>query len=220
MSVLMGSVIKTKKRPYSCFEERYRGFVNPLRHVRRWGRNIKHAYQRIRYGYCDRDVWSIDWWFLSVVPNMLQDLKDTTHGYPSNPGDVSQALIGTGAPEEVDNDGMEKWQEILSEMIFLFREANSDTCTRENPYEREFDIASKEFDKKYGMFGEKLLTEEEKAEAKKTGYTRMYMLCDVPEYKDIDERHQEEWSKINAYRDECKTKGLQLFNKWFWNLWD
>ena len=93
-----------KKTDYSCFEARERGFINPIKHIKRWGRNIKHAYQRIRYGYCDRDVWSIDWWFLSVIPNMLEDLKETTHGYPSMPDDFSQALVGTGAPEEVDEE--------------------------------------------------------------------------------------------------------------------
>lgn len=216
----MNSSNKTNKRSYSCFEERDCGFVNPLRHIKRWCRNIKHACQRIRYGYCDRDVWSIDWWFLSVVPNMLEDLKDTTHGYPSEPGDVSHALIGTGEPEEVDDEGKEKWREILSEMIFLFREANSDTCTRENLYEKEYQKAYKEFDKKYGLFGEKLLTQEDKAEKKRTGNTRMYTLWDVPEYKDIAERYHEERVKIDAYRDECKTKGLKLFDQWFWNLWD
>ncbi len=208
----MNKTERSKKRTYSCFEEGDRGFVNPLRHIKRWGRNIKHAYQRIRYGYCDRDVWSIDWWFLSVVPNMLEDLKNTTDSYPSTFENTSQGRN--------DDEGIKKWQETLSEMVFLFREANSDTCTRENPYKQDFVIASKEFDKKYGMFGEKLLTEEEKAEAKKTGNTRMYMLSDVPEYKDVSERYSEEAHKIDAYQNECKVKGLQMFDKWFWDLWD
>ena len=137
------------KTDYSCFEQRERGFINPIKHVKRWGRNIKHSYQRIKYGYCDRDVWSIDWWFLNVVPNMLEDLKETTHGYPCMPNNFSQALVGTGAPEEVDEEGMERWKDILSEMIFLFREANEDTCTKKNPYEEEYDREFKEFTEKY-----------------------------------------------------------------------
>lgn len=209
-----------KKTDYSCFEERERGLINPIKHIKRWGRNIKHAYQRIRYGYCDRDVWSIDWWFLSVVPNMLEDLKETTHGYPSMPDDFSQALVGTGAPEEVDEEGMKRWKNILSEMIFLFREANEDTCTKKNPYEEEHDKASDEFTKKYGFFGEKLKTEEEKEEEKKTGNSRWYMLEDVPEYKEISDLYHDEYRKIVEYRHECKDKGMDLFKEWFWNLWD
>lgn len=209
-----------KKTGYSCFEERDRGFVNPIKHFKRWCRNIKHAFQRIQYGYCDRDVWSIDWWFLNVVPNMIEDLKDTVHGYPSSPDDFSQALVGTGAPEEVDEEGMQRWKGILSEMIFLFREANSDTCTRENKYEEEYRKASDEFEKKYGFFGDGLKTEEEKAEEEKKGSYRMYMLRDVPEYKEIDELHFAEEREIDKYRNECKDKGLDLFKEWFWNLWD
>ena len=37
---------------------------------------IKHAYQRIKKGYSYRDLWSIDYWFLTVVPNMLEDFSN------------------------------------------------------------------------------------------------------------------------------------------------
>ena len=151
---------------------------------------------------------------------MLEDLKETTHGYPSMPDDFSQALVGTGAPEEVDEEGMKRWKNILSEMIFLFREANEDTCTKKNPYEEEHDKASDEFTKKYGFFGEKLKTEEEKEEEKKTGNSRWYMLEDVPEYKEISDLYHDEYRKIVEYRHECKDKGMDLFKEWFWNLWD
>lgn len=208
------------KTDYSCFEKRERGFINPIKHVKRWGRNIKHSYQRIKYGYCDRDVWSIDWWFLNVVPNMLEDLKETTHGYPCMPNNLFQALVGTGAPEEVDEEGMERWKDILSEMIFLFREANEDTCTKKNPYEEEHDRAFKEFTEKYGLFGDGLKTDEEKAEEERKGSYRMYMPSDVPEYKELSELYFAEERKIDEYRYECKDKGMDLFKEWFWNLWD
>ena len=208
------------KTDYSCFEQRERGFINPIKHVKRWGRNIKHSYQRIKYGYCDRDVWSIDWWFLNVVPNMLEDLKETTHGYPCMPNNLSQALVDTGAPEEVDEEGMERWKDILSEMIFLFREANEDTCTKKNPYEEEHDRAFIEFTEKYGLFGDGLKTDEEKAEEERKGSYRMYMPSDVPEYKELSELYFAEERKIDEYRYECKDKGMDLFKEWFWNLWD
>ena len=54
-----------KKSIYSCIEEKDRVWVNPINVLKRWGRNIKHSYQRIRYGYCDTDVWAIDSWFLT-----------------------------------------------------------------------------------------------------------------------------------------------------------
>lgn len=211
---------KTKRTGYSCIEERWRGEYNPIKHIKRWGRNIKYCYQRIKYGYCDRDVWSIDWWFLSVVPNMLEDLRETTHGYPSEFLDPGPKELSEEEQEKVDEAGMQKWRDILSEMIFLFREALDDTCTRKNPYEEEHRKAQEEFDKKYGIFGEGLLTEEDKEEEKRTKTHRMYMLSDVPEYKDISDKYHEEWRKIHNYQAECKEKGLNLFNKWFWDLWD
>ena len=177
---------KVKRRRYSCFEPNVPRSINPIEFLKRWGRNIKHSYQRIQYGYCDRDVWSIDWWFLNVVPNMLEDLKNQAHGYPVGPNNNSQALIGTGTPEEVDNAGMKAWQDILSEMTNLLREANEETCTRNNKYEEEF------FNSRKGS----------------------------PGYKEIDKRYFEEERAISEYRTECKDKALELFKKWFWQLWD
>ena len=35
---------------------------------------LKHAKQRIKKGYSYRDVYSIDYWFLDVIPQMLEEL--------------------------------------------------------------------------------------------------------------------------------------------------
>ena len=211
---------KKEVSTYSCFEEKWKREYNPIKFIKRYGRNIKHAYQRIKYGYCDRDVWSIDSWFLNVIPNMLEDLKESTHVYPSIPSEISQAIVGTGAPSEVDDYGMSRWKNILSEMIFFFREANKDTCTKKNPYEEEYDKAFEKFEKKYGFLGDGLKTDEEKAEEEKKGLYRIYMLSDVPEYKEISDLHFAEERKIDEYRYKCKDKGMDLFKEWFWNLWD
>ena len=211
---------KTKKNGYPCYDKKMHGFENPKEKFKRWRRNIRFAYQRIKYGYCDSDVWSIDLWFLNVMPGMLQHLKDTTHSYPCFQGSISHALCENVMSEETDNEGVKQWEAILSEMIFLLNEANEDTCTRENKYQKEYDKAQEEFDDKYGMFGEKLRTEAEKAEEKKKGTHRIYMLGDVPEYKEISECYFNELRALSDYRDECKSKALELFSKWFWDLWD
>ena len=85
---------------------------------------------------------------------------------------------------------------------------------------QDLDKAQEEFDNKYGMFGEKLRTEAEKAEEKKKGTHRIYMLGDVPEYKEISELYFNESRVLGDYRDDCKNKALELFSKWFWDLWD
>ena len=46
-------------------------------------RNIKYSFQRITKGYCDKDLWNIDYWFMNLMPDMLQQFKDTKHGSPS-----------------------------------------------------------------------------------------------------------------------------------------
>jgi hypothetical protein len=78
-------------------------------------RDIKYCYQRIRYGWCDRDTWSIDHWFLEVMPPMLQHLRDNKYGHP---WDMSEEL----------------WNKTLETMIFLFTEANEDRCSLKNNY--------------------------------------------------------------------------------------
>ncbi len=211
---------KERRKGYSCIEKSYKYELNPIEHIKRWGRNIKYMHQRIHYGYCDTDVWSIDWWFLSVVPYMLERLRDTTHGYPGEAGGNPQALFDSEAPTDTANEDMLKWKAVLTKMAFLFKEAHEETCTKENPYEEEWENALKEFSQKYGPLGEGLRTEAEKEEEKKKGYYRMYGLDDVPEYKEIDRLHYEEERSINEYRNKCKEKAMELFNEWFWDLWD
>ena len=107
----------------------------------------------------------------------------------------------------------------MSEMIFLLREANEDTCSKVNPYEEEYHRASEEFRKKYGEWGEKLLTEEEKAKAKKTGSHPIYLPSHLPEYKEISELYLEKEYKISEYQVQCKDKAIEMFSKWFYSLW-
>ena len=209
---------KNRKTSYSCFEEKYRGWTNPVKMVKRWRRNIKYAYQRIRYGYCDRDVWSIDWWFLNVVPNMLQDLRETTHGFPSEIGEMV-GYDDQHIDKAKEQEAVDKWDSILAEIIFYFREANEETCQKKNPFEEQYHANWHKFNAKYAG-GEKLKTAEEKAEEKKKGLYRMYTPSDLPEYRDTSDKFIDEERKLNSYRDECKNKGLELFSKWFWNLWD
>ncbi len=211
---------KTKKIGYPCYDKKKYGFENPKEKFKRWRQNIRFAYQRIKYGYCDYDVWSIDDWFLNVMPGMLQQLKDTAHSYPCFQESISHAVCETGMSEDAANEGVKHWEDILSEMIFLLNEANEDTCTRENKYQKEYEKAHEEFDNKYGFLGEKLRTEEEKTEEKEKGIYRAYMPGDVPEYKEIIELYFNEERTLQDYRDDCKNKALELFSKWFWDLWD
>lgn len=89
------------------------------RYLKQLFRNIKWAYQRITKGYCDRDVWDIQGWFLNTIPYMLKDLKNTTHSYP----------IGFNDPDE--------WKKILNKIAFSFEALNVDRFPHYNPYDIE-----------------------------------------------------------------------------------
>ena len=105
---------------------------SPFGWIKRWKEDIICICQRLRYGYCYRDVWSIDWWFVTVVPNMIHDLRINGHGYPGH---------FTGTEEE----NVRKWNGILKRMEFLFRVANEETCRRKNSYQDAHDEAMAAF---------------------------------------------------------------------------
>lgn len=172
-----------------------------------WKEDIICIYQRIRYGYCYRDTWSIDQWFLTVVPNMIHDLRVNSHGYP-------------GFFEGPEEENIRKWDRILKRMEFLFREANEDTCRKKNPYEAEHNLAQEAFEAKYGMFGEKLKTEEEIAREMREHKHRLYMMDDVPEYAEISKKWLAAEGELREYRDRCLKQGMELMTKYFRNLWD
>ncbi len=212
--------MKDKKRDYTCIDKHPRGLENPIAKFKRYRGNIKAAYQRIKFGYCYKDVWSIDWWFLSIMPNMLDDLRKTAHGYPSEVSLFDTNIQSVVTDPEKEADAIAEWDRILSEMAFWLREANEDTCRKLNPYDEAMDVAHAEFRKKYGEWGEKLKTQEEIDEEKTKGVHIMHTLGDVPEYKELMDKYFEEQNKIHQHRNESKDKGIDLFRKWFWDLWD
>jgi hypothetical protein len=145
-------------------------------------------------------------------------LGETTHGYPIIPESISHAVYGPSTSEDVDNSGMKQWKGILSKMVFLLNEANEDTCTKKNKFEKEYDRVWEEFESKYGVFGEKISNKTKETDGKDA--RRIYFPGDVPEFKEISELYFNELKALCNYRDECKNKALDLFSKWFWNLWD
>ena len=177
-------------------------------------RDLRRCYERIHRGYCDYDIFAINDWFLGLMPVMLEDFKDHLHGCPIAPDSISQQLcLGE---EATHNEAMKKWRNVLNRMIFLLKEGNEETCTRKNLYYDEYYKAFYEFEEKYGSFGEKLLTEEEK----KGPGIRWHMMDEIEEYKPISNLFFEEEEKLDKYRKDCRDEALSLFSKWFDALWD
>ena len=207
-----------KSKGYSCFEKGWR-FENPVHFCKRIAKNVKCAYQRILFGYCDRDVWSIRDWFLAVIPNMLDDMSDNLHGFPSSYSpdsiDIHEIQI-----KDASMSSLEEWMKTLKHMAFLLREADEETCTRKNPYESEWLAVHDAFYAKYGFLGEGLKSPEEIEEEKGTSYKRMHFPGELPEYKELTSRYFQEERNLCDYRNQCKKEGMEMFDKWFWDLWD
>ena len=91
------------------------------------GRNIKWAYQRITRGWCDKDVWNLDCWFLDVVVPMLKHLKETKHGYPAYMTE-------------------EQWNHILDEMIMHFENCDENNSVNHNDkWDRYYNLMTKDY---------------------------------------------------------------------------
>ena len=138
---------------------------------------------------------------------MIHDFRINSHGYP-------------GSFEGPEEKNIRKWDRILKRMEFLFREANEDTCRKKNPYEAEHNLAQEAFEAKYGMFGEKLKTEEEIAREMREHKHRLYMMNDVPEYAEISKKWLAAEGELREYRDRRLKQGMVLMTKYFRNLWD
>lgn len=66
------------------FSYRPRHYItHPWKFFAQCGRNMRAAWQRITKGYCYRDAWNMDDWFLAVAPPMLRAIADDI-SYPGN----------------------------------------------------------------------------------------------------------------------------------------
>lgn len=201
--------------------------------------NRKQAKERAKLGFCGRDVWEIDTWFLHIMPRMIERLRDHHFGFPTilteeyyelNKENISLSKNDfcnhvyyndyENLYNEVDKWCNNRWIEILNKMVFLFDECNDEKCTMKNEYYEEYLKMRKDFDKKYGYSGEKLRTQEELKSDKKTGNLTNHSMSELPEYKNMLEKYFEREGEIDKYKTKCKKEALKMFIKYFDNLWD
>lgn len=171
-------------------------------------RDLKCCVQRIKNGFCFRDIWSINDWFLNVIPDMLDELKRTACGHPT------RLLENIHSPTHEETErAAAKWDAILTEMAFLFREANEETCQRKNPYDEQYHIVFHKFLKRFGFNGKWV---------KKKDGTRVFIssLSDIPKYRELDENYHKVERELWEYRDDCLKMALSMFTEYFNDLWD
>ena len=206
--------------------------LHPIESIKYFFAGLKWAHQRTKKGYCERDLSEFKDWFFEIIPKMLSEIKNEKYRMPVDCYEEAIAELGLNPAEywNADNEDIysrynkqveelaaKKWDDIISHISFLLGEANADTCTKKNPYAEEYNRIRKEFKAKYGDFGKKLMTKEEKMCAKK-GLSRWYFPYDIPEYKEPYERYFEEEKVLEEYRTKCAKDGLELFAKWFYRF--
>lgn len=177
---------------------------------------LKWSKQRVTRGYADCDVWEMFNFLQTIIPDMLQTYKNTRNGSPSYLGENHTNEEGIYVNETCHKE----WDEILDRMIFLWRECNEDTCSQRNAYEEEHSRASEEFSKKYGLFGEKLQTEEEISRGKERGGHTVHFMSELPEYKEISDLYGAEEERLSEYRNACKDEAFDMLKQFFYSLWD
>lgn len=178
-----------------------------------YAKQLVYAKERATKGYCEKDLWDIESWFLRIMAGMLAEFKIKRHGSPQRLGENyvnEQGFL-------VNDTCHAEWDGILDEMVRLFRESVEETCSRKNPYEAEHAKAYGEFTERYGPCGERLDPEPASPDAP---CRRMHFLREVPEYAEIDRKWEAAERELEEYRAECRREALAMFGTWLPDLVD
>ena len=93
--------------------------INTLKDIKY---TLRDAWQRMTKGYCCYDIWGLSEWFLNIMPEMLEELRTTCHGYPGfEPFDTP-----------------EKWDEHLRDLVARFTALQEENWEKRNEYTEEF----------------------------------------------------------------------------------
>lgn len=103
-------------------------------------REAKTRHARSRKGWAPQDVWSMNHYITTVLPDMLANLRDNLSGWPSNlPQDVegdpdplayATRPVSLGGDDAYEREGMASWRSLLTEMEDGLRAAHELLDTR------------------------------------------------------------------------------------------
>lgn len=89
---------------------------------------IKKGLQRAKKGYCYEDTYSIYDWFLSIMPQMLEEMSEGKYlGAPGHIVSEFEAKHPDLPTDEADELAFAYWRDYLRRMAYYFREANEPT---------------------------------------------------------------------------------------------
>ena len=170
---------------------------SPWKYPRNWFsnianffRNIKRAYHRVTKGYCSVDLFSMDYWLLTLIPEALKEYNKVNDGFPDS-----------------EFNSMEEWQAEVNKIIECFEEAEKHWkfSDAENKYDEEF---SKLLVKK---FSSAFLSREKGNEVKFQPLT--------PEEEELEKNYYAEAERLHKYGNEKLKEGFDLLYKNFGDLW-
>ncbi|MBP3707498.1 MAG: hypothetical protein J6J36_02670 [Clostridia bacterium] len=151
---------------------------------------LKHAKQRIKKGYSYRDVYSIDYWFLDVIPQMLEELASVDRlGIPMYEYNKVQEENEDLSDEEIELIASTNWRSTLRTMAYYLREGKEPTQEK-----NEYD------DKMFWNWN--TINEPPKKEE-----------------KEIRDKWMARELEIEQYRQEQLKKGLEMFCENIERLW-
>lgn len=159
---------------------------------------IKHVAQRTKKGYSYRDLWSIDWWFLTVIPNMLEDFANEKYlGIPMSVIIKFEQEHPEITGDEKDEACIQQWRNTIREIAHHLREAHLPK-DQTNEYDNEF------FDS-YNING--ILTQED------------FNKPLTPEQEEIRAKWRKRQDEIEKYQQEQFKIGMQMLTDNMFDLW-
>lgn len=159
---------------------------------------IKHIAQRTKKGYSYRDLWSIDWWFLTVIPDMLEDFANEEYlGIPMSVICKFEQEHPEITGDEKDEACIQQWRNTIREIAHHLREGHLPK-DQINEYDNEFfDI--------YNLDG--ILTPED------------FNKPLTPEQEEIRDKWRKRQDEIEKYQQEQFKIGMQMLTDNMFDLW-
>ena len=178
-------------------------------------RKLKWKFQKMKKGYCDQDIWGMDYWFFEQFPKMLRELRETKHGVPfytfpevdqfpkgwlrdeiknlekwklKNGYDGGKVNIYDGNTDS-EYPNPDRWWIIISRMIWCFERANPD-----------FELPNKYWDEIWDEYYCKNNNE------------------NIP--KELHQKFLKQSERNADFREKCKNEGIELLKTYIYTLWD
>lgn len=81
-----------------------------------WGRLfrcIRWAYQRIKKGYCDQDMWDLGDYYIVLMHNSIKEFADNTNSYPMPLPSENPSFVHAIKIDSEEDLLLENWKNIL-----------------------------------------------------------------------------------------------------------